>query len=803
MKTKKQGKEGYAAVKLDMSKAYDRVEWEFLERVMRKLGFADRWVQLVMTCITSVNYQVKVNGALTDIITPQRGLRQGDPLSPYLFLLCAEGFSSMLNKAELRGELEGIQICNGAPSFNHLLFADDSLVLIKANRESAKSLQNLLQLYEVCSGQTINFDKSSVMFSENTSEDRRRQVLTELHISEEAKTVKYLGLPVYVGRSRSKTFEYLLERIWKKIQGWKERMLSKVGKDILIKACAQAIPTFAMSCFDLTKTLCEKISTMICRWWWSQNDKENKMHWLSWDQLSKPKSEGGLGFRDLYGFNLAMLARQGWRMLMNPESLCAKVLKARYFPNSSILRATATPGISYSWRSILKGINLLKEGLIWRIGDGAKVNIWTDPWIKREGSRVPITPRRQCLLTRVEELVDPLTGQWDEQIVRDTFWDMDARIILGTPLRADFEDYPAWHFDNKGIFSVKSAYKLYVKQRDADVDTNSGNTFGSKFWKELWDLPCLPKVKQFMWRLAHNSLPLRMNIKRRGIECDTLCVCCKRLDEDGAHLFLKCKEAKEVWSMLKMGDVRDRMCTLESAGDVLQEIMLLNQEQKTLSCCLLWRSWLRRNKINAEGKRLALSDLAGQAKYWARESMQCINQKREDTKISTQPKWQKPPADKIKINFDGSFFADRSTGGWGFIARDAQGDVRGAGAGPIHHVSSAVQAEAIACGEAIMAATMWGMGSIILETDSINLAKALMSTEFDLAPEGIIFRDLRSYLSLNFVSSEVVFAPRACNKVAHELAALGVSQQNSRTLWVDTVPDDVMVVLASEFAVPG
>jgi hypothetical protein len=114
---------------------------------------------------------------------------------------------------------------------------------------------------------------------------------------------------------------------------------------------------------------------MICRWWWSQNDKENKMHWLSWEQLSKPKSEGGLGFRDLYGFNLAMLARQGWRMLMNPESLCAKVLKARYFPNSSILQATATPGISYSWRSILKGINLLKEGLIWRIGDGAKVNI--------------------------------------------------------------------------------------------------------------------------------------------------------------------------------------------------------------------------------------------------------------------------------------------------------------------------------------------------------------------------------------------------------------------------------------------
>jgi hypothetical protein len=163
MKTRKHGKDGYAAVKLDMSKAYDRVEWEFLERIMRKLGFHERWIRLVMGCISSVKYQVRVNGSLTDVITPQRGMRQGDPLSPYLFLLCAKGFSSLLNKAEVRGELEGIRICNGAPRFNHLLFADDSLVLIKATRESAKSLQDLLQLYEVCSGQTINFDKSSVM----------------------------------------------------------------------------------------------------------------------------------------------------------------------------------------------------------------------------------------------------------------------------------------------------------------------------------------------------------------------------------------------------------------------------------------------------------------------------------------------------------------------------------------------------------------------------------------------------------------------------------------------------------------
>jgi hypothetical protein len=108
------------------------------------------------------------------------------------------------------------------------------------------------------------------MFSENTSNERRSQVLQELHIRSEAMMENYLGPPVYVGRSRMQVFAYLKDRVWKQIQGWKERMLSKAGKDILIKACAKAIPTFAISCFDLTKTLYEDISRMICRYWWAQ-----------------------------------------------------------------------------------------------------------------------------------------------------------------------------------------------------------------------------------------------------------------------------------------------------------------------------------------------------------------------------------------------------------------------------------------------------------------------------------------------------------------------------------------------------
>ena len=181
MQNKRRGKEGYAAVKLDMSKAYGRVEWGFLEMMMQKMGFDEEWIKKIMMCVSTVAYRFKVNGEYTEVLIPQRGLRQGDPLSPYLFLLCVEGLSFMLNKAEVDGDLRGICICNAAPSFNHLLFADDALVLIKASRQSARHLQNILQLYEVCSGQVVNYDKSSVMFSRNTSTECRRGVLNDLH----------------------------------------------------------------------------------------------------------------------------------------------------------------------------------------------------------------------------------------------------------------------------------------------------------------------------------------------------------------------------------------------------------------------------------------------------------------------------------------------------------------------------------------------------------------------------------------------------------------------------------------------
>lgn len=170
----------------------------------------------------------------------------------------------------------------------------------------------------------------------------------------------------------------------------------------------------------------------------------------------KPKEDGGLGFRDIHHFNLAMLAKQGWRLLQNPDSLCARVLKAKYFPNSSVLEARQKSGMSYTWRSILRGIGIVKKGMIWRVGDGVGLNIWDDPWLPRDSVRKPLTPRGATLLTEVTDLLDPVSGSWDTSLVKDIFWEEDAEVILALPVHGGREKSLAWHFDKHGRFSVKT-----------------------------------------------------------------------------------------------------------------------------------------------------------------------------------------------------------------------------------------------------------------------------------------------------------------------------------------------------------
>jgi len=353
---------GSMAIKLDMSKAYDRVEWGFLRNIMLRMGFCRDWVNMVMNCVESASFSFVLNGVPTGHLVPQRGIRQGDPISPYLFLFVTEGLSALMNAAEANGRIQGHRICVGAPRISHLLFADDSIFFCKASAPQAVAVKEVLGLYERASGQTVNVQKSNVVFAKGVPTSRREEILIILDMREVLSHEKYLGLPTFVGRSRKKPFLFLKDKIRQRMSVWMDRLLSWAGREVLIKAVAQAIPTYAMSVFKLPTTFCKAIQSIITRFWWSNDPQKRKIHWVSSERLCDKKDDGGLGFREMEAFNDAMLAKQVWRLLHQETSLVHKILKARYFPNGQMLSAELGVQPSFTWRSLWGARDIIQKG---------------------------------------------------------------------------------------------------------------------------------------------------------------------------------------------------------------------------------------------------------------------------------------------------------------------------------------------------------------------------------------------------------------------------------------------------------
>ena len=190
-----------------------------------------------------------------------------DPLSPYLFLLSANGFSSLIKDAKRNRLLSGISICRGCPMVTHLCSEDDSLLFCKATNQECRKLIDILEFYEDASGQKVNADKSSIFFRHNTPHERRCEVLNILGPMQDTRHSKYLGLPSIIGRSKTEVFVEVKEEVGWKLAGWKGKLLSIGGRGILIKAIAQAVPIYTMSCFLIPKGLCEEIEGRIRRFW--------------------------------------------------------------------------------------------------------------------------------------------------------------------------------------------------------------------------------------------------------------------------------------------------------------------------------------------------------------------------------------------------------------------------------------------------------------------------------------------------------------------------------------------------------
>lgn len=283
-------------------------------------------IRLIMACITTASMNVLWNGEVTDDFAPTRGIRQGDPISPYIFVLCIERLSHGIRKAVNDGGWKPVQLSRNGTALTHLFFADDLLLLAEASTIQAKVLSSVLDSFCYSSGAKVNNTKTQVFFSKNVSHKEAHNIGKLLGYTKSKDLGKYLGMPLLHSRVTKKTYQDIIKKVDKRLSGWNALHLSLAGRVTLAHSVIQVVPIYAMQTSNLPSRVKNKIDHACKSFIWSGSATQRKLSLVSWEKICQPKACGGLGFKSLDVMNKALLMKLAWGLISSPDSLWAQVL---------------------------------------------------------------------------------------------------------------------------------------------------------------------------------------------------------------------------------------------------------------------------------------------------------------------------------------------------------------------------------------------------------------------------------------------------------------------------------------------
>ncbi|GKB77897.1 RNA-directed DNA polymerase, eukaryota, reverse transcriptase zinc-binding domain protein [Tanacetum coccineum] len=510
--------------KVDFEKAFDLIKWDYLEDVLKKFGFGDKWCGWINGCLKSAMGSVLVNGSPTSEFQFYKGLKQRDPLSPFLFILIMESLHLSFKKVMNAGMFVGILLENSV-TVSHLFYADDAIFVGKWDILNINTIVKVLKCFHMASRLKINLHKSKLMG-------------IGVHSEEVEKAARYMGcatfstpfthLGVKVGGllSRINSWEDFVSKVSSRLSKWKLKTLSIGDRLTLIKSVLSSIPLYQMSIFKVPKKVLNTLESIRRNFFNGIEGKDRKMSWISWNKVLASKKYGGLGVSSFFAFN---------PIYDESGSLDSPYPSSRRSPWLDIVREITI------LRS--KGIDLLPF-IRKKVGNREDTLFWEDIWLDGVILKQKY-PRLYALeLDKRVTVVDKLNHsslvwsyRWDP---RGGIEEEQQRLLhscIGGVILPNMLDRWVWSLEASGEFSVKSVRShiddtLLPKE---DVRTR---------WVNVVPI----KINVFAWRVRLDKLPTRSNLSLRGVEISSiLCPLCNSSMESAHHLFFTCYVARLMW----------------------------------------------------------------------------------------------------------------------------------------------------------------------------------------------------------------------------------------------------------------